>query len=510
MLRLLRLIRHFAKNSEQTTQSVMAIRDGITNQTAQLTEIIGQSERLNGKLGKVVGDLSESQSILYRKLDRQLQLQLELMRALAAKSAPLRNACGDADGPTVDPEPHVDLQIIGDDGLSCLDSSYFHETANRVKQALRSIKGKSQLDVLLFSMRPEYFAVDDLLDTSVSAIRSITFASSEADLQHLRSTFDLAIICSHIMSEQRAEFIIRGRRMASCLAVWTWDNHHNPYDNARSNALADLVLPGHSFCSDRILTPHAVLAQHFPLPTSQWARRMTSKLLETSITNSRSDALYGGFVLWGGSSRDGLLRSLSQDIPDNAITLLDAAKRGAPGSYFLRSPEEQFSDWLGHKVSVVLPFANDLSMRVFDALIAGQVPIIPNSCFDLDVVIPPELQRELPIVRFEELSVPGIQEAWRTALLRYDELGLQGVYRRHRFACDGHHVSVRLRQIVEYLMGLAHEDISLNVKVAEESVGLLLRSIGSAQSNLLHQGTAIAHPSEHSECAYSLKSTCWS
>jgi hypothetical protein len=478
MLRLMRLIRHFARNSEQTTQSVMAIREGITNQSAllndKLTEIIGQSRLLNGKLAEIAGNLTDRQSLLYSKLNRQIQLQLELTRVLAAKSAPLPNEAWAAEGPTAEPEVHADLQIIGDAELSYLDTGYFRQTADRVKRALMSLKGKSQLDVLLFSMRPEYFAADDLLDTSGSAIGSITFATTEADLQDLSKSFDLAIICSHVMSEQRAEFIIRGQRMASCLVVWTWDNHHKPYHNARSNALADIVLPGHRFCSDLMLTPHAVLAQSFPLPTSQWSRRLIAKLLDESIANPRSDALYGGFVVSGESSRDELLRCLIREIPDNAITLLDLAKRTAPGSYFLRSPEEQFRQWSSYKVSVVLPFANDLSMRVFDALISGQIPIIPDSCFDLDRVIPHELQRELPVVRFKELSVSGIQEAWHAALRLYDEMGLEGVYRRHRFARDGHHVSVRLRQIVQYLLGLASEDISLNVKIDEETVGLLL------------------------------------
>jgi hypothetical protein len=473
----------FIRTSELTSQSVMAIREGITNQSAllndKLTEIIGQSELLNGKLAEIADNLINRQSLLYSKLNQQIQFQLELTRVLAPKvAAPLRNAAGAAEGPRGELEGHADLQIIGDAELSNLDAGYFRQTASRVKRALRSLKDKSQLDVLLFSMRPEYFAADDLLDTSASAIGCFTFATTEADLQDLRKSFDLAVICSHAMSGQRAEFIIRERRMASCLVVWTWDNHHKPYHNARSNALADLVLPGHRFCSDLMLTPHAVLAQSFPLPTSQWSRPLTAKLLDASIANPRSNALYGGFVLSGESSRDELLRCLSREISDNAITLLDHAKRTAPDSYFLRSAEKQFREWSSYKVSVVLPFAT-LPMRVFDALISGQIPIIPNSCVDLDAVIPSDLQLALPVLRFEELSVAAIWDAWRAALRRYYEMGIEGVYRRRRFARDGHHVSVRLRQIVQYLIGLASKDIPIKVKIDEERVGLLLPSVGS-------------------------------
>jgi hypothetical protein len=368
-------------------------------------------------------------------------------------------------------ELQTDLQISDPTDVSHLRSDYFHQAAVRVKTAVNSLKGKKSLDILLFSSAPEFFGHEDLI-SSPAPISSIAFVTDESRLDSLEKYFDLAIVCTHVRREHKAQFIIRGRQLAPVMVAWTFDNHHSHDANRCSNALADIILPAHRYCGHLMKTPHAILGQSVPLCCTQWPRALATRLLDERISIPRSDSLYGGYVLWR-APRIALLQALKDAIPNSAISLIDPNSRKSPESYFRLSTEEQFLDWSSYKVSIALPFSHDLSMRVFDALMSGQIPLVPDSCYDLDYVIPQNVQESLPILRFKELSVPAIREIWCEAVRRYDELGMEGIYRRHAFARDFHHVSVRLRQIVEYILGLANEGCPLILKIDESGVGLV-------------------------------------
>jgi hypothetical protein len=365
----------------------------------------------------------------------------------------------------------TDLQICGPTDVAHLRTDYFHQAAVRVKDAVNSLKGKKGVDILLLSLAPEFFGHEDLI-SSPTSVRSITFVTDESRLGSLEKCFDLAIVCTHIRREHKAQFIIRGRQLAPVMVVWTFDNHHSHDANRCFNALADIILPAHRYCGDMMKTPHAILGQSVPLCCTQWPRALATRLLEERISIPRSDSLYGGYVLWR-APRNVLLQALKDEIPNSAISLIDPHSRQSPESYFRLGTEKQFLDWSSYKVSIALPFSNDLSMRVFDALMSGQIPLVPDSCYDLDFVIPRNVQETLPILRFKELSVAAIRDVWREAIRRYDELGMDGVHRRHAFARDFHHVSVRLSQIVEYVLRLANEDCPLVLKIDELGVGLV-------------------------------------
>jgi hypothetical protein len=99
--------------------------------------------------------------------------------------------------------------------------------------------------------------------------------------------------------------------------------------------------------------------------------------------------------------------------------------------------------------------AGDLSQRLFDALLTGQVPLVPAGVHDLDAVIPPPLQEELPIVRFDNYMVEEVKAAHRRALGLFDRDAEPGATRRHAFALGQHTFPVRIRQTIETLEGLS-------------------------------------------------------
>ena len=366
-------------------------------------------------------------------------------------------------------KPTPELNVIGDSAYSALDPSYFHSKVMAFKNASRSLRKKTSIDVLLYSERPEYFCAHDLIDRKGGEIRSISLVSGEIELLSLQGRFDLALVCTAIGHEQKAEFIIRARKLAPLLLAWTWDNHHHLYENHCGISLADIVLPAHHYCKSLLKTPHAVLGKTFPLCCSQWSRKMGTALLDESL-RSRSDALYGGYVSWAIGDRGEFLSTLKDQLPGNAITQMDIASRNR---YFERSAEDKFRDWASFKVSLALPLLNDLSFRVFDALFCGQIPLVPTDCYDLNDVISPELQSTLPIIRFDEYSIDAVRTAWRQAVQQFDKLGSKGARKRHEFVCEHHHISVRLLQIVQYALALANSEPKLSLSIDDSGIGLL-------------------------------------
>jgi hypothetical protein len=153
-------------------------------------------------------------------------------------------------------------------------------------------------------------------------------------------------------------------------------------------------------------------------------------------------------------------------MPELELRLMPPGDRTA---YFGLEREERFADWASRKVSLIAPVRRDLSMRVFDALLAGQTLVMPADVPDLDVVIPPERQRELGIMRYASFDPAAIGDAYRRALAAFDAGGPEGTRRRHDFVRESHMVEHRVRAIVESLKRLA--DGSLPVRFGREPEG---------------------------------------
>jgi hypothetical protein len=346
----------------------------------------------------------------------------------------------------------------------------FEAAVDRLRAGLQSLVPADGLDVLLVSHRQEYFDVPDVERSTGGGIRSVRFCGTDDELLALGQSFHVALICTHATGDHLPQLAVRARALAPLVVVWTWDNHHMRFENLCSTALADLVLPAHAFCGSDLKSPHAVVGRSFPLCSAQWSRELAAAVVAGEPGRARSDSLHGGYIMWPASERNPLLRALRDELPDAHLSLIEADDRGA---YFSLGPDARLQDWASHKVSIQLPYANDLSLRVFDALIAGQIPIVPASCYDLDAVVPPALQESLPIVRIDDVSTASIAAAWHSALSRFDAMGEVGVLSRHSYAMTHHHIAVRLAQIIDYVAGLrAGFDVAL--RVDGTSVGLVL------------------------------------
>ena len=353
-----------------------------------------------------------------------------------------------------------------------LTSKFFDNNLKRIQTILKKLGRKRTFNILFYSYRSELFDIAGMSAVSGGPVESVTFCTSEAELWSLDRKFDVAIVCTHLSDDHLPQLVMRARKLASLIISWTWDNHQNHFKNICDICLSDIVLPSHDFCADKLKSPFYLLGNSFPLCTTQWSQEESGKFLSIATGIFRSDALHGGYIMWKGVQRNKLLRALKEQVPENQINLIDVSMRDA---YFAQSPEDRFREWSSHKVSIQIPYANDLSQRVFDALFAGQIPIVPDSCHDLDRVVPRDIQESLPILRIKDVSVASVITAWKLGLEHFDNTGLAGIRQRHDFALNYHHISERVLQIVRYVAGLKH-NLNVGLSINNDGIGLVDRS----------------------------------
>ena len=256
---------------------------------------------------------------------------------------------------------------------------------------------------------------------------------------------DLIVLLMHLFGEAPALRKLRDAGHEGPVLGWFWDNHHHVFDNVKAAVDLDVAIAGHSFAAGYLRSPRYIMAQPVPLCVTQWTAGEAQACFRQCGRQTRQDALYGGFVRY--------------EFADKRNKLIDALRAdGMAGVYFLAENDlsryfglslaDRFRQWASHKVSICLPLLGDLSQRFFDALLTGQIPIVPPDIHDLEAVIPPALMQELPVIRMQKYSVAAVRAAHAEALSLYDAQGPDGALRRHQWALAHHMFVNRIRQIV--------------------------------------------------------------
>jgi hypothetical protein len=350
---------------------------------------------------------------------------------------------------------------------------YYAAPIRRIRAAAQSVAARSRWDVLLIVRRGEGIDAAEFDAPLPPPIRSIRLVRTPAELAAVDRRFDLCLVCSRVVDEERLLKQVRERKLAPLIVLWTWDNHHSRKRNLQIAALADFVIPGHRYCARYLMSPHTILGGHVPLGSYQWSRAAAAALFERHRERPRDNALHGGFVAWSiATERAEFLRALLANLDGHALRLLEGVDRHR---YFTRTAEDRWLDWAAHKAGLILPFSKDLSTRFFDSLLTGQVPIMAGWCRDFDAVIDEAAVRALPVVRLAEPSVPAVEAAWREALAAWDAGGSAGAARRHRFALERHHLAHRLSPIAAEIAALAAPGARFAIETGMGAVGPVLQ-----------------------------------
>lgn len=261
--------------------------------------------------------------------------------------------------------------------------------------------------------------------------------------------FDIIIISCHgsdLSENLWALRLIHGNDVI--LVSWLWDNHLSMLDNLRTAAASDFTFPSHQYQSAYLLCPSSCLHEHIPSCTAQWTRNEAIELFRQSDIQSRSGRLLAHYVDYPWAWRTGILRDLQCHAPEVEVRLLPADDRGA---YFNQTSADRFNTWLRNKTSLILPIDRDLSTRVFDGLLAGQVLVVPEMIEDFDRVIDRKTQEDLGIIRIDSYTIEAIRHAATLAEAVFDQQAEPGAVRRHLYALDNHMLANRIHLILDSL-----------------------------------------------------------
>jgi hypothetical protein len=209
---------------------------------------------------------------------------------------------------------------------------------------------------------------------------------------------------------------------------WDWDNHHWLEVSCFLAAHSDVYAPAHHENLYLLSRYNATLAGPVYCAAVQWPRAFLTEQLPAMLTAERSDAPLGKHIPYAPFGfRNRVVTTLSQRYP--SIGFSDR-------SFHVRTPEERLAEWTAHKLHWIVPVLNDVPIRIFDALITGGIPVLPESLRHLPPV------RDLPrehVVFYGPQDIVEPQAVVEQGVALFNRGGREGMVARHRLALDRHH-----------------------------------------------------------------------
>jgi hypothetical protein len=304
---------------------------------------------------------------------------------------------------------------------------------------------KRPLNAVFLSAQKRQFCTQEPKSINVSDIEFTVLPDMQEVLRQ-RNHYDLCVLSCHNEGEEALLFNLRKNNIAKFYFAWMWDNHHHHLINIRTAMLADVVFSSHWHKHQYLNYPITLCGAHVPPYSRQWSAHLILQIYPDGLPTARADGLFGGFGRYQWlPERNAFIEQLMKRCPDHALSLVDVE------SYFRLPITDRLAAWMKHKVHLIVPVARDVSTRVFEALMTGQIPLVPDNVPDLDCVVSPDLQQLLPILRWRHGSIESVQAAWRAGVARFDSEGAVGVVRRHAFARDHHSLIARLRSFATFV-----------------------------------------------------------
>lgn len=247
-----------------------------------------------------------------------------------------------------------------------------------------------------------------------------------------------------------AEFYTRSNR--TIFVAWDFDNHHWLELSTFLAAHSDLYLPAHHENLYLLTRYNWLTAGPIYAGTIQWSRRFLTEHLPLMLTAERSDAPLGMHIPYPAFRfRMQVIATLNQHYP--SIGFSDS-------TFHERTTEDRLKEWYSHKCHWVVPVLNDVPIRMFDALVTGGIPIVPESLRFLSPVN--EISRD-HILFYGPQDILEPKKIVAKANEIFDEGGVDKMVERHIYALNYHHATTKIHQILTN----ASETFSLDLRAGD-------------------------------------------
>lgn len=255
-----------------------------------------------------------------------------------------------------------------------------------------------------------------------------------------------------------AAYSIMSGRPRVLTLCYGWDHHHIGRVHALMSIAFDIFVPMHESSVDYLRSLTGLVTRPVWAFSQFTNPQVIDDLAKEALRRPRSNALYGKFTAYG-HPRDILVERCRKEIEGSIVECRPGFDNS--GDYLKISERERFLDWASYKVSVSLSIHNDIPMRIYDALLTGQIPLVSRNVTGFERIFSEAEQKALPIIRFSVEHPLSIKAAWQRALKRFDEDGDAGITRRHACVRRHHLLQNRLKMLFDILDEYAEEAVTL-------------------------------------------------
>jgi hypothetical protein len=222
--------------------------------------------------------------------------------------------------------------------------------------------------------------------------------------------------------------------------AWDWDNHHWLELSTFLAAHSDLYAPAHHENLYLLSRYNWLTVGPVYCASVQWSRKFLADHLPEMLYAERSSEPLGKHIPYAPFNfRSRVITTLSQHYP--SIGFSDR-------SFHVRTPEERLKEWYSHRVHWIVPVLNDVPIRIFDALVTGGIPIVPESLRFLPPVN--AISRDY-ILFYGPNDIVNPEKLVMRANALFEDGGRDQLVARHRFALEYHHGDCRVRQMLGYV-----------------------------------------------------------
>jgi hypothetical protein len=217
--------------------------------------------------------------------------------------------------------------------------------------------------------------------------------------------------------------------------AWDWDSQHWIQMSAILAMNSDFYVPGTSENVSLLaqFSPH-ILGPVF-VGVHQWTRRFLAEQMPL-LLEPRLDTPLGQHARYPQyPRRNRAIATVSPTYPTVGF---------ADNTYKQRSELDNLAEWARHKTHWIMPVMAGVPIRVFNALAAGGIPILPSFYRNLPEIA---VLGDTPLY----YEVGDLIEARRineAAVARFDAAGESGLLARVADAMQHHHVDLRCEQIL--------------------------------------------------------------
>ena len=206
----------------------------------------------------------------------------------------------------------------------------------------------------------------------ITKINTTEFISKSTSDQIKIIENSIVLFTNNIFAEIGIEKLFQLKNIASntLWVVQDYDNHHWIENSIQAAIFSDIYVPSHMDGEIGLLGKiNSNITEFIPCGSNQWSTNFINNNINNLKLKGRNESPFGTYYFYDKfKTRNKYISILNSFFCDIKITEIDFHKL---------TQKEKWAIWTERSIHWIIPTANDLPIRFFDALLTGGLPIVP-------------------------------------------------------------------------------------------------------------------------------------